>query len=405
MRAALVPALVATQSLEVGDGVRLLTDGPLWALPALAVAALATTLGFAAAQARAGDNGTKDIGAEDTGAGETGRAFIADRLRVTAPVLVIAVLAAAFALGPWRTNRSVRNYLVDVDTWGYLTNLIGWPRYALPGVFEFNDLPDIVNANVWVVPCYLAAIAFAGLRRPARRRWIVPAIVAGALALAVLLAQAFDMVPDPRDVGGSLLRGHGLTALLGWLIGMVAFDQRHRLPRRPWPALAAGTLLALVVLGGNPGWLQMPAFRVGLALPAGYLALWFLTRPLPMAELAAWIEPYLLPAFLFSFPLQQLAVELGPRRQDALVNLGLAMPVTAAVSVAYWWLIGRRLLSARQRAIPPVAIGRKGRPWRLPRLDRDTAAVHLAVGLILVIIGTMMMFMLYIAIQPDQAAM
>ena len=391
LRLALVVALVVVQSIEVSESVSLLGALKAWSLPPLCLGGLAASLGFTAARHRATSPWREVAG---------------DRLRVVFPVYAFAILAATFALGLALTTNNRAGYLRDGRTFTYLLNLVGLPHYELPGVFEFTNVPRIVNALVWIAPIYAVLLLVACL--PARNKVarLVPACLAAAVAITALVVQGLD--PDwieASDLAALAFRGDGLSVLLGGLLGMAAFHLRDRLPASALAATAAAAVLGIAALVGNPGWLASAPFRIVMAVPTAYLALFLTFRRLPLPVLSRRLEPYLAGLVLFAYPLQQAMIEVGPERQGFLVNLALALPAALVLAAGFWHLVGQRLLSQRARA----ALAEASAVHRGPLLDfsrarrgrRGAFVETVAIALVLGGIFIGVMALLYIAMLPE----
>lgn len=72
------------------------------------------------------------------------------------PPLIIYVLLAVFVFGPMLSNLTVGEYFKNVKTYGYLLNILMFPIYNLPGVFENNPYPNAVNGSLWTLPVEIA---------------------------------------------------------------------------------------------------------------------------------------------------------------------------------------------------------------------------------------------------------
>ena len=221
-RALLVIAWVAFQSIRVTDGNGGAVFSPLWIVPYAVVPALFAVLGFCLAQAAAG---------------QSARAFAFDRVRRAGPVLLAAVLAAALLIGPAITTSGLRAYLTDPAFALYFLNLVGWPRFDLPGVFEFNDYSEVVNEALWLTPCFaIVAIVALGAMRSRAPRWF--ALLGAGITLAgYAAAETAGLMPLP---GGSVIRnsfvGSGLAAILAGQCGTLCYawrSARRSCGRRP----------------------------------------------------------------------------------------------------------------------------------------------------------------------------
>ncbi|WP_375401953.1 hypothetical protein [uncultured Sphingomonas sp.] len=387
----LVAVIVALQGIEVSDSSSLLNTRLVWAAYPVCIGTLAASLGFALAQGHAVAGW---------------RAFATDRLRRTAPVHAAAVLLAAFAIGPLVTNLGMRSYFSDPQTYAYLLNLVAWPRFTLPGVFEFNNLSGIVNRNVWVAPIGLVLLVAACVGPDRRITKHAPIALAAVVGLAaVTLEMSGVSSGDSSGPAAQFLRGDALSALLGGLIGIAAFRVRARVPSDRRLAAGAIAVVGALAFFGNASWAASAWFRVICAPPIAYAALYLSMRRLPGALAAPRLEPYLTGVFLFSFPLQQLLIEEGPVRQNVFLNIAVGGSLALALALMLRRVVGWVLLGERRRGTAPVAAAGEGRP--LPPRRRNghvplgPALAYFAVAAILILVCLGLMAMLYLAFQSD----
>lgn len=389
-RALLVIAWVAFQSFRVTDGNGGAVFSPLWIVPYVVVPALFAVLGFCLAQAAAG---------------QSARAFAFDRVRRAGPVLLAAVLAAALLIGPAITTSGLRAYVTDPAFALYFLNLVGWPRFDLLGVFEFNDYSEVVNEALWLTPCFaIVAIVALGAMRSRAPRWF--ALLGAGITLAgYAAAETAGLMPLP---GGSVIRnsfvGSGLAAIFAGQCGTLCYAWRDRLAiGLPILWAAAGILGGLALFAG-PGFVDWPGALFAIALLGGAGALAAALRDWPGSWIAARAAPVLHGAMLFSFPLQQLAVDLGPTRQAALTNLVLSLPLAVALAWALHWLSVRfGLAPARAGPEPQAPVlslpgVRATRSWR--NLARQAAA-GLGIAFVVAAAGLIVILLTIAALQID----
>ena len=101
------------------------------------------------------------------------------------PGYLVCLLVSVFGIGLWFTTLPAADYLHAPGTWRHLSdNLIPFTfTWELPGVFEGNAMPRIVNGTLWSLGLEVRWYAYLGLLAAltvVRRRW---AFTAFALAL------------------------------------------------------------------------------------------------------------------------------------------------------------------------------------------------------------------------------
>ena len=83
--------------------------------------------------------------------------FLANRALRIFPALIIITLFCVFVLGPAMTTLPLKQYFTMHETWMYLSNMFGfWIEYNLPGLFQDNPYPVVVNGSLWTLPVELA---------------------------------------------------------------------------------------------------------------------------------------------------------------------------------------------------------------------------------------------------------
>lgn len=86
--------------------------------------------------------------------------FFKARCKRIFPELWIVVLGSIFIIGLIFTKLSLADYLGDKGTWKYLLNGIFFLQHNLPGVFNGNPYPNVINGPLWTLPveflCYIA---------------------------------------------------------------------------------------------------------------------------------------------------------------------------------------------------------------------------------------------------------
>ena len=209
-------------------------------------------------------------------------------------------------------------------------------------MFEFNDYSGVVNEAMWLTPCFgIVVVTALAAMRSRRPRWL--ALAAASIPLALYLAgEVAGLIPSPAiSVFRNSFLASGLAAIFSGQCGILCYLWRDRVPVS-WPILAGPIiLLAAVALLARPGIIELPGATFAIALLAGAGALAGSARRLAGSWIAVRAAPVLLGAMLFTFPLQQMAVNFGPGRQSAVINLALSLPVAAALAWALHWITTR----------------------------------------------------------------
>ena len=89
------------------------------------------------------------------------------------PALAVEVILSAFLIGAAVTTLPFASYFRDPLFLRYLLNIFGVVHFYLPGVFENNPNPRVVNGQLWTVPiellCYVTLTALVLLGRNCSR--------------------------------------------------------------------------------------------------------------------------------------------------------------------------------------------------------------------------------------------
>lgn len=338
LRVVIVATLFGYQSLEVSENFGRLAGSPIWILPATLVAALFAIAGFVLSQS------LERIGM---------RGFLWRRFRRGWPILAVVVVLSALVIGPLATDERLGDYFIDRDFATYFLNLAAVPMFRLPGVFTTNFVVATVNDILWAVPFCVAAVAIlAAVSLLRRHTALALAVIAAALtAVAMAVALLGIVVPGNLSALRWLVAGKGLTTLLCFLLGALAYHLRRRLVINHIVAAAAALAIAAASILGQRVWGETAVFNVLIAVPLTYLVIVLALSPLPLAGPANAVQKYLWGFVLFSYPVQQSIVATGLVGYSFPVILAVSLPVTGGLAGVAWHLVQRRF--AGQSSIEP----------------------------------------------------
>lgn len=390
VRTLLVVAIVVFGSIAVSRSFIFVYSTPLWVIPAVAPSALFALLGFTLAQSLSD---------------EPRRAWWLRRLRRGWPAVIAAALLAVLVIGPASNTSGLVDYFTDPETALYFLNLFGVPEFTLPGVFEFNDLADLVNPLMWMVPVFaILALVLAG--PPARLRRIVWGALAGLLTIGALVA-AIAGVEPPGGMSPLSYAAAMTGALLCGLIGALLSEFRAYVPHDGRVVVVAIGAIGGAALVGNRFAASSLIFHALLALPIAYATLYATLRRSRGSALWGLVQPYLMPLMFLSFPMQQAAAEFGPRNQSMLINLLLSLPPLLVLTVLCGWLFQRPRLAVAPNAhawndiAEPTAVPRRKRR-REPLADRLRSMMFsILVGVIIIVLALAVMALTFFALQRE----
>jgi peptidoglycan/LPS O-acetylase OafA/YrhL len=262
--------------------------------------------------------------------------FLSLRILRIFPALSAEVLLSALLVGPAVTSYALRDYFSDSLFFRYFFNIIGHVQFKLPGAFETNPLPLIVNGQLWTVPfeleCYaaLTAVALVGI---VKKRALLLFIVAFLQAAFVVK----NIISPPTLIRvHSVLSGNQLT--MTFFYGVIIYQFRDKLIWSKW-AFLASTLLSLALL-----WPQSSAMDY-LSLPfIAYLTV-YLGLTNPPKTLIVKIGDLSYGVFLYSFTIQQLGVYVGVR--EWWTNLLFAVPLCLLFALFSWTCVEKPFLGLR----------------------------------------------------------
>ncbi len=266
--------------------------------------------------------------------------FVAARCLRIYPALWVSLILSVFVLGPCVTRLSSAEYFADRRLWVFAA----WnatllkSRFELPGVFETNPLPRVVNGSLWTLPfevyCYIA-IATCGLIGWLRREAFC-VFVSISMQVVFLLKTTSVLAVDSESLGRAIDVGSQFAT------GAMLYVVRDRIVLR-WDVFLLLTIACLAATG-LPGdyrqvvWhLSLPylLFCVGLSLP----------KERPAEPLAVDLS---YGVYVYAFPVQQLAVWLFAS-MSWWQNILFSLPVTICFAYVSWECIERPSLALSAR--------------------------------------------------------
>lgn len=220
--------------------------------------------------------------------------------------------------------------------------MLGDIHYYLPGVFDGNPNPRIVNGQLWTLPyemiCYGMISGFAFIRVVRRASLFLPVL----FVLNVTLL-AYE-VTKPVQVRFNVMTG--LELVQCFLYGIALYLYRAK---TIWSGRAAFACLAVTLVLLTPRF-QLWGDYVAPAFAAYFTVYMGLLQPRRLRFIAS--GDYSYGIFLYGYPMQQVVAALtGAWGQNAYINFVLAMPLTLAVAMFSWWCVEKPSLKLRPMLI------------------------------------------------------
>jgi peptidoglycan/LPS O-acetylase OafA/YrhL len=254
--------------------------------------------------------------------------FLAKRLLRIGPGLIASLIVTAFVIGAFATTLPLGAYFRNTEVYRYVAQnaLLYFKDLNLPGVFESNHLPMVVNGSLWTLRVEFTLYLALGLLGAARLlRPAMVAVLVVVFGLAPLLLLATPGLPGALVYDGAMSSRGAFMFFAGALI---------RLIDRPLPSWTLIFALLLIT----------PAWTLGLPIVVIWLGLRGQVR-LP-ADLSYGL-------YVYAFPVQQTLAAQGH------LSFWTSLAATLPFAVASWFLVERPAL--RLKPLAARWLGRGGR--------------------------------------------
>jgi len=263
------------------------------------------------------------------------------------PALAVDTIVTLLLIGPLFTTIDIGSYFRSPVTHAYLLNIVGEIHYHLPGVFETNPLPAVVNGALWTIPpelgCYvvMAALIFFKWVRDWRK-------VTGVLLFSVALIVLVPLLPlETPPLIRKILAYQGAMLVPNFLLGSLLYLKRHAIPYSPplfWACVATIVVTGFVLPDST--FSSLPAMTI-LASPFyAYVMMFIGATRLPSLPLFRRGD-YSYGMYLYGFPIQQGIVAATGIKSPFLL-FALTLGPVIVLAMASWHLIEKPTLRLRK---------------------------------------------------------
>ena len=282
--------------------------------------------------------------------------FVTLRLIRLLPALAVEITLSTLIIGVLVTTLPFSAYIDNPMTWKYFLNIVGYIHYWLPGVFDSNIYPKVMNGQLWTIPfefeCYFSLIVLSLISLVKRRRLFVFAVFG-----FCLLATIYTFLTHRGIVLDNHVPGRMLVA--SFLAAVAIYLYKDNLPLSHLGGVLS--LLVAVIL------LQYLELCYLAPFPVAYATVWIgLMRlpPIPFGDLSYGV-------FLFHFPVEQTLMHVFPGIQDWWLLTLITLPLTAVFAWMSWTFVEhpilrrkKQILALSDRVIGSIAVRS---PYRLGR--------------------------------------
>lgn len=265
------------------------------------------------------------------------------RLLRIIPALFVVCTATVFIVGPIVSSQSVGSYFSNGATYQYLKNVLFYPVYVLPGVFNDNIYPSAVNGSLWTLPVemamYIAVPAIIVLTKWSRLSIIV---ILGAVATVSILALRGDQ-PWEAVVfyGTNLWTAAEITPY--FLAGMLI--TAYNLKRY------ANIQIAFVIMIVAPIFAISPAVaEMALLVTLPFLVISFAYAPNAYFSFMDKMGDISYGVYLYAFLFQQIASQYFVLAHGPIMNFLIALVPTIGVAALSWKFVEKPALSLKPKS-------------------------------------------------------
>ena len=262
------------------------------------------------------------------------RIFLTNRILRIVPALAVEVTLCCVILGGIQTTLPLQEYYSSYGFYRYFGNIIGMITLVLPGVFEGNPFPNVVNGNLWTLQpeyyCYLFMTMLMVTGIVYNR--VLYSLIFG---FAVMLLTIFNL---KTGFGRNIVFFPPWTVVYYFFVGIFMYHWRHKIPLNVVLFLICAALSYVMIS-------RRLTFVV--AFPLAYCMLYVGMQKIPPIPLLSRGD-YSYGVYLFSFPIQQTLVLLFPSLREWWALFLVATPLTIAFAALSWHLFEKPTLKLKK---------------------------------------------------------
>ena len=273
---------------------------------------------------------------------KTLRDFVMARLLRIFPALAVSTFACAFVLGPLLTSLSLPNYFSSPEPYRFsfgIATLLNVDA-KLPGVFEQNPYPLVVNAPLWTLKgeilMYIVVFLVGVIELSIKRKKIV------LVQNIPLIIAVFIYLVSLRITGVYIFR-EGLPAITFFVLGMFVYALRSYISLRIRYMIILWAITVSFVVFKLPGYKG----TVSLALIYSLFVLSYHPK-LQLGNFSKYGD-FSYGLYIYSFPIQQVLIAFNPAF-TALEDFAIAYILVLPIAILSWRFIEKPALKLKKVA-------------------------------------------------------
>jgi peptidoglycan/LPS O-acetylase OafA/YrhL len=261
-------------------------------------------------------------------------------LRIFPGLLVVLVITVL--LGAVVYEGAAGGYWTSAKMWSYIpNNLLLYPfQPAIPGVFESNVYPKVINGSLWTI-CY-EFTCYLGLAMLFLVRKAVPGIMKWLLLAMFLFVGVFSILyPDELYHYSIFINGRDLFELSSYFLGgtLLAAFRYERFKWLDWATVISVVVLVISVLLGQ----FLHGFHY-LFLPLVVIGFGIRSTPI-LRDIGHKVGDLSYGIYIYGFLVQQTLMHFF--KLDYLSLFFATVPITLILGYASWHLVEKRALKLK----------------------------------------------------------
>lgn len=276
--------------------------------------------------------------------------YFAKRFLRIFPALILDLVIAVFIWGALVTTLPLSAYFSDIHTYQYLWNVFLFKlSYVLPGVFETNSYPNIVNMSLWTLPyefiCYFGVVIL-DVCLISKNRYVFAGFGAALFMVGfVVLNSSYASF----QLGETDIRLDNFFVLTTYFsAGALFYQFRDKIP------LKASISFVLLIIYCLSFYFEKSSIFAYFCLP--YIVFWFVFSPKIKLHGVGKLGDFSYGMYIYSFPVQQTIIYYFGNRMPVTKMIFLSFLLTIPLAVFSWFVVEKRALKLKNSLVAPIKL-------------------------------------------------